>query len=131
MADFDRLSDDQERALSALFKEVRDQEAPPSSELMSRILADAAEVMPAMAPAPVLPKARRGLGDILRQFGGLPGASVMTACALFGVVLGYAGPDSVLGLTGLSDYTVSQDLDTDIDVFEMSDFSFDESELLQ
>jgi len=131
MSDFEKLNDAQDRALEALFEDARAHEAAPSADLLARVVADAGAMqMPAPAPPQASPK-RRGLGEILRQLGGLPGASVMTACALFGVAFGYAGPDSVLDLTGLTELSAPSDLDADIDIYEMADFEFDEGELLQ
>lgn len=131
MPDFEKLNDDQERALEALFEDARIQEPEPSSDLFTRVLADAASQTPQPSPVTPAPKSWLGLGEMFRQFGGLPGASVMTACALFGMVLGYAGPDSVLDLAGLTETAMTSEFDADVDFYEMTDFGFDEGELLQ
>ena len=135
MPDFEKLTAQEEQALMALFEDARAEEPDVSEGLLARVMADAADVgvtAPVAAPVSVESNWRARISDIFGQLGGLPGASVMTACAIFGLSLGYAGPDSLLSVTGLSDAAfVTTEFDSDIDLFQTTGFGFDEGELLQ
>ncbi len=104
-----------ETHIERLLNEAKDQPAPlPSTALVSRVLADAATFMPAPEAAPP-PAPKPGFwGRILAPIGGLAGASVLAACAAFGVFAGADYGDQLLSvpglnsvLAGLTDYTDS------------------------
>lgn len=136
MSDYEKLSPSEERALSALFDDARAQQDPVSTDFLTRVLADAADVTAereAMSVAEVSqPDIWTRIGAFFGQLGGLPGASLMTACALFGVSLGYAGPDTLSSLTSLGvTAEASSEFDAQMEVFTTAEFSFDGGELLE
>jgi len=132
MPDSDKMTPEEERALIALFEDARTQEPPVSMALLERISEDAAKVVPPAAGEATKRPPKNWFLELFGQLGGLPGASVMTACALFGLSLGYAGPDSLISVTGLTDLSfASSELDIDVDAFQTTGFEFDEGELLQ
>ena len=95
--DFKPISQSDETALMDLIADAKSLESKPSDQLLSNILSDAAEFAsppPIITPEP--PSLRRSIGKFLNELGGLPGASIITACALFGITIGYTGSDSIL-----------------------------------
>ena len=130
MTDQHSNNDQEDEAFEAFFAAARAKQPMPSEDLLARVIADAGAHMPSVQNSPKRPRWHK-IQEFLNQVGGIPGASVMTACAVFGVLLGYSGPESVSGIASFSDVSEITDLDTDIDIFEMADFSFDESDLLQ
>ncbi len=132
MPDSNTLTPDEERALNALFEDARAEEPPVSMALLERITEDAADAVPAPSPIASPSSPKTWFGEMFAQLGGFQGASVMTACALFGLSLGYAGPDSLLSATGWTGLTTeSSEFDTEIEAFQTTYFEFDEGELLQ
>ncbi len=134
----DPLTPEEEIALRALLDEARSQEAAPSDAFLARVLEDAAQVAADNAVVRDTPTEAGALGlldrlgRMFRGFGGLPGASVMTASVLFGLAFGYTGPDSLFELTGFSDAAgVVSELDTEMDVFDTASFDFGGGDLLQ
>ena len=100
-----------ENHIETLLNEAKDCPPPiPSTELISRVLADAATLMPAPEPAPK----PRFWARVLSPIGGLGGVSALAACAAFGVFAGAGYADEMLAipgldgvLAGLTDYTDS------------------------
>jgi len=104
-----------ENHIDRLLNEAKNCPSPnPSTELISRVLADAATLMPAPeAIANPVPKPRFW-ARILAPIGGLGGVSALAACAAFGVFAGAGYADDILAipgldgvLAGLTDYTDS------------------------
>ncbi|MBL1437217.1 MAG: hypothetical protein COB08_013585 [Rhodobacteraceae bacterium] len=85
--------------IDGLLREAKNSPSPlPSTDLISRVLADAAGLMPAAAE--VVPKPRiwaRWLSPI----GGMGGALTLAACAGFGVFAGAGFADEMLAIPGL------------------------------
>ena len=73
--------------LDAAFADLRRQHAQPSPDLVARILADAAEAMPAPAPAP---RRRRWFTGLRLPFEWQAGAA-LTASAFLGLAVGLSG----------------------------------------
>ncbi len=100
-----------EDPIDALMNEAKNSPSPLlSTELISRVLADAAAMMPAPEPAPK----PRFWARMLSPIGGLGGALTLAACAAFGVFAGAGYADEMLAipgldgvLAGLTDYTDS------------------------
>ncbi len=100
-----------EDPIDALMRAAKNSPSPtPSPALVSRVLADAAAMMPA-AQAPPKPRFR---ARILSPIGGMGGALTLAACAAFGVFAGAGYADEMLAipgldgvLAGLADYTDS------------------------
>lgn len=119
---YNALNASENAALDDLFEQARGQIEPPRDDFMSRVLADAADVTAARAePAAQTYTKRRKRGwQIFKQFGGWSGASLITACAVFGVALGYAGPDSLYDLPGMTELgeSLGLDVETDLDMFQ-------------
>jgi hypothetical protein len=91
--------------MDALLREARTGPVPvPSTALISRVLADAAALVPGPAPAPAHAAATAPgwLARLLFPVGGLGGALALAACAVFGVVAGADYADEVLALPGLN-----------------------------
>ncbi len=133
MPDFDKLTPQETQALDALFDDARAHDQPPSRQFLDRVMDDALAAQTPPARPDATRRLRDRIFDLFAQLGGLPGASLIAACALFGLIMGYAGPDQILGLSSLSDLSAAAqtDLDAELDMFQTSDLSFDESELLQ
>ena len=100
--------------IDALLNAAKTRPAPlPSEDLISRVLADAATMMP--APEPVqLAQNQSFLTRLLAPIGGMGGALTLAACAAFGVFAGAGYADDMLAipgldgvLAGLTDYTDS------------------------
>ncbi len=99
--------------IEALLREARGAPAMmPSSGLVARVLADAAEIVP--APARVPPPKRAFWARMLVPIGGPVGALALAACAAIGVFMGADYADEMLSipgfesvLAGLTDYTDS------------------------
>jgi hypothetical protein len=90
-----------ENNIDALLREAKDQPAPmPSSDLISRVLADAASLM----PEPIIGKRpKRSLwARLLAPIGGIGGAATLAACATFGVFAGAGYADEMLAIPGLN-----------------------------
>lgn len=132
MPDSNKLTTAEERALMAVIKDARGHEPAVSPELLKRIAEDAANAVSVENTVFVAERPKNRLREFLRHLGGIPGAAVMTACTLFGLSLGYAGPDSLISATGLTDLTeITSEFDSEIDAFQTTSFEFDESEFLQ
>lgn len=132
MQDPKKLTAKEEQALAALFQDARASEPHPSEALLTRVIADAAAAASVKTPSVETQRTPLWdrLGGVFLNLGGLPGASVMTASVMLGLVFGYAGPDNLLDLSSLGVETLSE-FDTDMEVFDTADFSFDEGDLLQ
>lgn len=84
-------SDD--KKLDALFGEVRSDPVEPSSDIMARVLADAAAMQPVAAAQSV---AKNPLGSrILSAIGGWPALSGVAAAGVAGLWIGLVPPDAV------------------------------------
>lgn len=87
-----------EDPIDALLREAKDCPSPsPSTDLISRVLADAAAMMPPSEPAPK----RRFWARFLSPVGGIGGALTLAACATIGVFAGAGYADEMLALPGL------------------------------
>jgi len=87
-----------EDPMDALMRTAKNSPSPtPSSALISRVLADAA----AMMPAPEAPPKPRFLARMLSPVGGMGGALTLAACAAFGVFAGAGYADEMLSIPGL------------------------------
>ena len=94
--DFKPISQDDEKALMGLITDARSFESKPSDRLLSNILSDAADfTSTSTIITPPKPTFGHSIGKFLSELGGIPGASIITACALFGITIGYAGSDSI------------------------------------
>lgn len=132
MPDSNKLTPAEERALMAAFENARAHEPTVSPELLKRIALDAANAVSSENTISVAKAPKYWPHAFFRHLGGIPGAAIMTACALFGVSLGYAGPDSLISATGLSDLAeIDSEFVSEIDAFQTTSFEFDESEFLQ
>lgn len=69
----------------------------PSTDLISRVMADAATMMPAPEPLPI----RRIWARLLSPIGGFGGAATLAACAAFGVFAGAGYADEMLSIPGI------------------------------
>ncbi|SFC70190.1 hypothetical protein [Tropicimonas isoalkanivorans] len=90
-----------DRELEAFFTAARDETAPPSPQLLSRVLADAYALQETTAvtvprPAPVRRPAWRHIVDAI---GGWPAVAGLATAAAVGIWIGYNPPNSVEGLT--------------------------------
>lgn len=84
--------------LDALLNEAKNSPSPmPSDDLISRVLADAATMM----PAPVAAKKPSLWAKLLAPIGGMGGALTLAACAAFGVFAGAGYADEMLSIPGL------------------------------
>jgi len=84
--------------LNALLSEAKSSPSPqPSEDLISRVLADAATMM----PAPVPTKKPSFWARFLAPIGGTGGALTLAACAAFGVFAGAGFADEMLSIPGL------------------------------
>ncbi|NOR64217.1 MAG: hypothetical protein GQ535_17245 [Rhodobacteraceae bacterium] len=98
--------------IEALLNEAKSRPSPlPSEDLISRVLADAAAIMPEPKPVAAVEKPSF-LARLLAPIGGVGGALTLTACAGFGVFAGAGYADELLVLpgldgvlAGLTDYT--------------------------
>ena len=83
-----------EAALAPFFAAAR-AEPGPSTALLNKVIADAAEVAAARAPRPAPAAQRRGIGQRLRAafapVGGWPGLAALGTCAAIGFWAGLAG----------------------------------------
>jgi hypothetical protein len=108
----DRITDTQ---LEALFAETRQEQAAPSDDLMSRILADAVSAQSPIVSAP--PKTETFWSVFSAMIGGWPAASGLAAATVAGIWIGVAPPqglsDVASTLTGGS-FTVDILPDADI-----------------
>lgn len=85
--------------IDVLLREAKNSPSPqPSTDLISRVLADAAAFMPA---APETAKKKRFWARWLSPVGGMGGALTLAACAGFGVFAGAGFADEVMALPGL------------------------------
>jgi len=99
--------------IDALLREAKDCPTEmPSSDLISRVLADAALRMPEPVAASAPPK-RRFWAGLLSPIGGLGGAFTLAACAAFGVFAGAGYADQVLAIPGLDTVLAGLTDDTD------------------
>jgi len=87
-----------ENHIDALLHEAQNSPMPPpSADLISRVLADAA----AQIPAPEAVPKPRFWARWFAPVGGLGGALVLAACAAFGVFAGAGYADEMLAIPGL------------------------------
>jgi len=98
--------------LESAFAKLRDSEVPPSDNLVARILADAAQAMPAQVD--VVPQVASGAGwfkDLLDGIGGWRGGAALTASAVLGLSIGLSdlSGDLLASATFGSDDTVLLD----------------------
>ncbi len=85
--------------LSAFFDSAKDIETVPNAAFMEAVMADAlhqtqSRVKPAPAPEP-------WWQTVLDSFGGWKGIGALTACACFGIYLGYASPENLSYINGI------------------------------
>ncbi len=84
--------------LDTLLSEAKECPSPvPSTALISRVLADAATMMPAQEPRPK----PRFWARLLSPVGGFGGAATLAACAAFGVFAGAGYADEMLSIPGI------------------------------
>lgn len=108
--------------IEAHFAAARAREPEPSQDLISRVLADAATLMPAAVP-PKRSSSRLNLWSLLAPLGGLGGVAALTASAVVGIGIGYGTPDSA-GVWSIIELGQTQSDALDFfgtDTFEMSD----------
>jgi len=100
--------------LDALLSEAKAGPVPlPSTDLIARVLADAAENVPT---ATVITEAVPGKGlmaRLLSPIGGLGGAFALAACAAFGVVAGAGYADTLFEIPGLDSVLTTLTVDPD------------------
>ena len=96
--------------LDAMFAEARKAQPKPSDRLMDAVLRDAEQAMPqpAVPAAAVAPNLWSRISDALGSLGGWQGVGALTACACFGLWVGYSTPDSV-SVFG-ADYSLTTDV---------------------
>lgn len=103
-----------EKHLDALLREAKNSPVPlPSTDLFARVLADAAENLPAQPAAPVAQAKPGLLARLLAPVGGFGGAMALAGCAAFGVVAGAGFTDTLFEIPGLD--TVLANLTVDMD----------------
>ena len=86
-----------DRALVQMFDAGKRDHPMPSSDLMARVLADAAAVQAGFAAKPGYETQRRTLWNKVHEMmGGWPGLSALTASVCVGVFFGFSSPDTVL-----------------------------------
>lgn len=89
---------DFEMELDSLFKEAATKSSSPSAELFDRVLMDADQTQNAWQK-PLVPT--RKWWQEFDLFGGWQGFAALTACAVFGLLIGYGGSfETVLALGG-------------------------------
>lgn len=115
------LTPSQEAELDAFFAAARAAEPAPSADLVARILADAESHLPRPS---LLSRLRSSLAPI----GGLPGLSALTACALFGLGLGYSGTTTIDTMMEPMALSGAFDLDDAVSYFSIDTATFDELE---
>ena len=100
--------------LDSILNEAKDCPVPlPSTDLIARVLADAAEFAPT-APPMDAPQPRKSLlARILSPIGGFGGAFALSACATFGVVAGAGYADTLLEIPGLNSVLTTLAVDPD------------------
>ena len=115
------LSKAEETALDDFFSAARASRPAPGPDLIGRILTDAQSVSPAPATG-FWARLKSGLEPV----GGLAGLTGLTACAIFGISLGYGSSnlDGLLETVSLNSF----DLDTAVSVFDVGGLAFDELE---
>ncbi|HIP23236.1 MAG TPA: hypothetical protein EYG79_06540 [Rhodobacteraceae bacterium] len=87
-----------ENHIEALLRAAKNSPSPqPSPDLISRVLADAAGLMPAPEAAPKPRFWARWFAPV----GGMGGALTLAACASFGVFAGAGYADEMLAIPGL------------------------------
>jgi len=88
--------------IDALLNDAKNSPAPlPSTDLISRVLADAAAMMPAPEPLPLPAPKPRLWARVLSPIGGMGGALTLAACAAFGVFAGAGYADEMLAIPGV------------------------------
>ena len=97
------MSDDRKDldTLDAAFARLRAEEKPPSRDFLARLLADAAEAMPAQAPPAPRQTRRDWLSGMLDGLGGWRCGMALTASALVGMMVGYSGMVDSIAADGL------------------------------
>ena len=102
----------QDASLDALFKAARQAEPTPSGNLMTRIMADAAEVQDAMQQqsTPDVVPSRGFLQGISDALGGWAGVSTLAACVGLGIVFGFASPDAVMSYVPGAEIDATEEL---------------------
>lgn len=114
-----------EDILDSHFKQERENAPAMDNSFFERMAASAAQMNPEKSHAVVDNNTlvQRFL-EMINGFEGWRGASVLTASAVFGIMLGYAGPDSFSNLPVLSQLSESLVLDLDgaIDDFDTGVF---------
>lgn len=73
--------------------------AAPSPDLIARVLADAAAMVP--APVQIRPKPPSLWSRLLAPVGGLGGGFALAACAAFGIFAGAGYADTLFSIPGL------------------------------
>lgn len=95
MAQADKSNSDQ--TLELFFDAAKAADPVPKSDLMARVLADAASVQAGFnAPFVAASQPSRGLfAGFAEMIGGWAGASALTACVCVGLLYGFTAPDTV------------------------------------
>lgn len=111
-----------EALLAGWFAEARADAAPPSTALLSAILADAAEIAAARTPAAAAPpepaRASWWRPAFLAPIGGWGGLATLGACAVVGFWLGTAGNLALDGTSLTTAAAVASDADAQgVDAF--------------
>lgn len=99
--------------LDDFFAAARQENEGVSSDLMNRILSDAADQQPDLRRvAAGSPQHRNWFWKFSDAFGGWQATGALTACAVAGLWIGYASPDS---LSEISDLVLNKSGITDVD----------------
>lgn len=106
--------------LDVFFHDAKEPTPVLSTDLMTRILADAGEVS-----APPLVKSRRAkrwFPAWLEPMGGIQGLAAVGFSAIIGITVGYAGTDSLQSIPGVGDIVATFSADP-LDDFGYSDIA--------
>ncbi len=95
--------------LDAFFDAAKDVDAVPNASFMERVIADAAAETQARVKSATKPQS--WWGGVLDSFGGWKAVGALTACACFGIYLGYANPENMNYISGAE--TTAEIFDTD------------------
>lgn len=95
--------------LASFFDAAKDVNAVPTTSFMESVIADAAAETEMRAKPEIQPQP--WWTDILSSFGGWKTVGALTACACFGLYLGYANPENLNYINGA--VATAETLDTD------------------
>ncbi|KAB7615377.1 hypothetical protein F9L33_01005 [Amylibacter sp. SFDW26] len=98
--------------LDAFFDAAKDQDAIPNASFMERVMADAA--LETQTRVKRVAQTQPWWVDVLNSFGGWKAICTLTACACFGIYLGYANPENINYINGAQ---------TTVEIFDTDSFS--------